>query len=190
MRRSGLPSGRREGIAFLQRLKPAAAAGASMTLHERTIRRITAEETHAVRRAVLRPGRPAEETVYPGDEHAATIHLGAFLGTRLTGVATLMPEPCPLQGQDGDWRLRAIAVVDEERGQGVGGALLARIISEAIRAEGRVLWCHGRTTARSFYERHGFQARGEEFESPQTGPHYLFLLELGTLHRLGPPTAS
>src|SRR4051812_39858676 len=79
-----------------------------------------AEETHAVRRAVLRPGRPAEETIYPGDEHAATIHLGAFLGTPLTGVATLMREPC--QGQDRDWRLRAIAVVDEERGRGVGGA--------------------------------------------------------------------
>jgi len=44
-----------------------------MTLSEYTIRRITAEETHAVRRAVLRPGRPAEETIYPGDEQATTI---------------------------------------------------------------------------------------------------------------------
>jgi GNAT superfamily N-acetyltransferase len=159
-----------------------------MTLDEPTIRRITAEETQAVRRAVLRPGRPPEETIYPGDEHAETIHLGAFSGTHLTEVATLMREPCPWQGQDRDWRLRAIAVVGEERGSGVGGALLAQIISEALHAGGRVLWCHGRTRARSFYERHGFQARGEEFESPQTGPHYLFLMELGTDH--APATAG
>jgi len=163
---------------------------AEMTLPEHTIRRITAEETHAIRRAVLRPGRPAEETVYPGDEQATTIHLGAFFGTRLTGVATLTREPCPWQGQDEDWRLRGMAVVGEERGRGVGGTLMTRAISEAGRAGGRVLWCHGRTTARSFYERHGLQARGEEFESPQTGPHYLFLLDLDAVQTAAPATAG
>ncbi|HTQ80716.1 MAG TPA: GNAT family N-acetyltransferase [Thermoanaerobaculia bacterium] len=156
-----------------------------MTFADLTIRRITAAETRPIRHAVLRPGRPADEAIFSGDELPSTIHLGAFLGEHLTGVVTLTRVPYPLDGQDRDWQLRGMAVVAEARGRGVGGELIDRAIAEAAREEGRVLWCNGRTTARSFYERHGMEARGEEFERPHTGPHYLFFLELGPVRSEG-----
>jgi GNAT superfamily N-acetyltransferase len=149
-----------------------------MAHDELSIRRITAQETRPIRHAVLRPGRPVAEAVFGGDDDPRSIHLGAFLGERLLGVASLTRTPYPPDGHERDWQLRGLAVVGEARGRGVGGELLERAIDLAAREEGRVLWCNGRTTARTFYERHGMEAQGEEFDRPHTGPHYHFLLDL------------
>ncbi|MDX6328190.1 MAG: hypothetical protein QOI83_573, partial [Streptomycetaceae bacterium] len=37
----------------------------------------------------------------------------------------------------------------------------------------------GRTSARGFYERQGFNATGEEFEIAPIGPHHVFVTKLG-----------
>src|SRR3712207_9554278 len=60
----------------------------------------------------------------------------------------------------------------------IGGMLLSRCIEHARAAGGSRFWCNGRTSARRFYERHGLRAVGDEFLSPDTGPHYLFVLDL------------
>ena len=52
------------------------------------IRRVTAEEVRPLRHTVLRPGQAFEETVYPGDD--AGVHLAAFDGERLVGIASLL----------------------------------------------------------------------------------------------------
>jgi GNAT superfamily N-acetyltransferase len=71
-----------------------------------------------------------------------------------------------------------MATLEHVRGRGIGGLLLARGIREALDRKGILLWCNGRVSARQFYERHGMRAVGDEFESPNTGPHYLFTLDL------------
>lgn len=150
-----------------------------MELERIEINTISADDTRGIRRAVLRPGLPAAESVYPGDESPASFHLGAFQSGRLVGVATFLLEPCPVQGRDQDWRLRGMATVEDIRGRGVGSLLLSRGIREATARKGTRLWCNGRTSARRFYERHGMRVVGDEFESPNTGPYYLFVVELG-----------
>ena len=50
------------------------------------IRRISTEEIRPLRHRILRPGQTYEETLYPGDDLADTVHLGAFDGERLVGV--------------------------------------------------------------------------------------------------------
>lgn len=140
------------------------------------IRGITVLQTRAIRTEVLRPHGPESEIVYPGDASESSQHFGAFESGRLIGVASFLPEPCPGQEEAEAWRLRGMAVTRSEQGRGVGGQLLSYGIERMLRQGARVIWCNGRSSVRSFYERHGFQASGEEFSLPHSGPHYLFIL--------------
>lgn len=139
------------------------------------IRGITVLQTRAIRTEVLRPYGPESEIVYPGDASESSQHFGAFESGRLIGVASFLPEPCPGQEEAEAWRLRGMAVTRSEQGRGVGGQLLSYGIERMLRQGARVIWCNGRSSVRSFYERHGFQASGEEFALPHSGPHYLFI---------------
>ncbi|EST36322.1 hypothetical protein N566_16465, partial [Streptomycetaceae bacterium MP113-05] len=51
--------------------------------------------------------------------------------------------------------------------------------TEATVRGARLMWCNGRTGARGFYERHGYEAVGEEFVIEGVGPHYVFARRLG-----------
>ncbi|HYE74824.1 MAG TPA: GNAT family N-acetyltransferase [Blastocatellia bacterium] len=139
---------------------------------------ITAQEARTVRHAVLKPDRPYEEIIYPGDDDPSTLHLGLVEDNQLIGVATLILDACPVNGQANDWRLRGMATLERVRNRGVGGLLLSRCIEYAREQGGSRVWCNGRTLARRFYERHGLQPVGAEFINPHTGPHYLFVLDL------------
>jgi GNAT superfamily N-acetyltransferase len=142
------------------------------------IRTIAVDEARILRRAVLKPNLPFDEVVFPGDDDPTSLHLGAFARDELVGVATLIQDACPVGGCDDDWRLRGMATIQKVRNRGIGGVLLSRCIAYAREAGGSRVWCNGRSGARRFYERHGLQAVGEEFVSPHTGPHYLFVRDL------------
>lgn len=143
-----------------------------------TIEPIRVEQARTIRREVLKPGLPDRESVYPGDDSPDTIHLGAFESGRLVGIATLLRDPCPVDGGGADWRLRGMATLAAARRRGIGGHLLESGAERAQRAGALRIWCNGRTPARQFYERHEFRAVGNEFEIPFTGPHYLFVRDL------------
>jgi predicted GNAT family N-acyltransferase len=132
------------------------------------IRRITAEEVRPLRHSVLRPGQAFEETVYPGDD--AGLHLGAFDGDRLVGIASLYEEDRIGRGTGG-WRLRGMATDPDARGAGYGAGLLAGCVAVVAEAGGTELWCNARMAAVGFYRRAGFEVVGEEFDVPGIGPH-------------------
>ncbi len=142
------------------------------------IRPISAAETRPLRSLVLRPGAPPETLVYPGDDHPEALHLGAFEGDRLVGIATVYPEPPPEAHRGvippGDaFRLRGMATTPDVRGAGYGRRLLEGCY-EHVRAQGaRVLWCNARVGARAFYLALGLQTVGPEFEIEGIGPHYV-----------------
>lgn len=142
------------------------------------IRTIAVDQARILRRMVLRPDLPPEASVFPGDDKPTSLHLGAFENDELVGIATLIQDPCPLDGHADDWRLRGMATVQEVRNRGIGGLLLSSCIAHARDVGGHRFWCNGRSSARRFYERHGLMPVGEEFLSPYTGPHYLFVLDL------------
>jgi GNAT superfamily N-acetyltransferase len=148
------------------------------------IRPIPVDQARTLRRAVLRPHLPAGESIFPGDDHPTSLHLGAFEGGELVGIATIIQEACPAGGRNNDWRLRGMATIEKVRNRGIGGMLLSRCIEHARAAGGGRFWCNGRTSARRFYERHGLRAVGNEFLSPATGPHFLFVLDLGDKEQL------
>src|SRR6185369_1145653 len=142
------------------------------------IRNISILEARSIRREVLKPGRPESEVAYPGDESEVAQHLGIFEGDKLLGVATFLPEACPGQDEAGAWRLRGMATVPSAQGRGLGSQLLLHGVERLSGQGATVIWCYGRTSARTFYERHGFRASGDEFALPHTGAHYLFTLRL------------
>ena len=139
---------------------------------ELEVRTIPAAETRPLRAQVLRPGRPAAESVYPGDDDVTSAHLAAYSGGRLVGIASLYRED--RVGADAGtpgWRLRGMASAPEARGRGVGRALLAACVEHVARLGGGELWCNARTPAAAFYARAGFEVVSDTFEIAGIGPH-------------------
>lgn len=137
------------------------------------LRPIDVLTARALRHQLLRPGRPADELVFPGDDEADSMHLGAFEEERLVGIATVIREPPPGEGDDRAWRVRGMATLPEVRGRGYGGLLLERCVEHAVNHGGRILWCNARAGAVGFYRRYSFVTRGDVFDIPDLGPHYL-----------------
>jgi len=146
------------------------------------IRPVTVSEAFPMRRYLLRPMLPAAASRYPGDDHPAAVHLGAFadLGEseELVGIASFLPRDQAGRVATREYQLQGIVTLPAVRGEGIG----ARLVTEGTRLlSGRgvtSLWCNGRTGASTFYDRLGFRPAGEEFTTPGTGPHYRFLLDL------------
>ena len=138
------------------------------------IRQVPAEEIRPLRHRVLRPGQTFEETAYPGDDLPDTVHLGAFDGDRLVGIASLYREGRDEPG----WRLRGMATDAAVRGAGFGAALLAACIDHVAAAGGGELWCNARMSAVGFYRRAGFEVLSEEFDVPGIGAHVVMAREV------------
>lgn len=136
-----------------------------------TVRSVAASRTRPLRHALLRPDEPWDATAYPGDTAATTLHVGAFAGRALVGVASVYREAPPGRHDPGAWRLRGMATDPGVRGQGHGAGLLAACVGHVARQGGRRLWCNARTPAAGFYERHGFARCGGVFDLPPIGPH-------------------
>jgi predicted GNAT family N-acyltransferase len=117
-----------------------------------------------LRGEVLRPGRPAESSVMPGDDHPLSRHAAATVDGVAVAVGTILPEAPPWDPDlDSSWRLRGMATRDGLRGGGLGSAVLAALLEHARREHGRLVWCNARIRAQPFYERFGFAPRGEHF---------------------------
>jgi GNAT superfamily N-acetyltransferase len=148
------------------------AAEAAVFVSEITIRPVTAAEVRPLRSAILRAGRPAEESIYPGDDEPEALHAGAFAGGEIIGVASVFREPPPGEADARAWRLRGMALVPAARRKGHGRALLEFCFAHVSERGGAVLWCNARSTAVEFYRSLGFHRIGEEFETPDGIPHF------------------
>ena len=134
------------------------------------IRKVSTEEIRPLRHRILRPGQGFEDTLYPGDDLSDTVHLGAFEGERLVGIASLYREDRS-GGPAGGWRLRGMATDADVRGTGFGAALLRGCVDHVVAEGGSELWCNARLSALGFYRRAGFEVRSDEFDVPGIGPH-------------------
>ena len=152
-------------------------------LTEISIRLVALDDTFALRKAVLRPWLTPEEARATWADVAEHFQVGALQEGRVVSTAGFLIDAHPDYGEvfgPRQWRLRGMASEPALQGRGVGGRVLDFGIAELARrlaARGEpsaALWCNGRTGAQRFYERHGFQAIGELFETPGTGPHYVF----------------
>jgi ABC-type nitrate/sulfonate/bicarbonate transport system ATPase subunit len=135
---------------------------------------LTADETHELRRRVLRADDPAAVVVFDGDDAAGTVHLGLRDGSgTLVAVSTWLPRPGPVDPAPTDVQLRGMAVDDGRRGGGLGAELLAAGVQRAFDDGAGAVWANARDTALPFYARHGFDVVGDGFVDAATGlPHH------------------
>jgi GNAT superfamily N-acetyltransferase len=129
-------------------------------------RSIPLAQTRALRRDVLRPYMTVDELAEhePGD----AVAFGVFRGHELIAVGLVGPEGEEL----GDWRIRGMATAPHARGDGAGSEVLRALVQHARDNGATRVWCNARTPALSLYERAGFVATPDEFETPRIGPHY------------------
>ena len=132
---------------------------------------VVAEETYALRGAVLRPN--GGEITWAGDEDPATFHLAARTDDgAVVGVVRYSPAPCPWRPlARAPWQLRGMATDAAVRGSGAGRLLVVEGLARVAARGGDLVWCDARVTAAGFYERMGFAVVTDEFDKPGIGPH-------------------
>ena len=147
-----------------------------------TIRVITPAEAFPMRRYLLRPMLPASASRYSGDDQVGAIHLGAFAdlggGEELVGTVSFLPRTQRGEFDTRVYQLQGMVTLPAVRNQNIGAALAQHGIALIQERDAELIWCNGRTSAASFYERLGFKSVGEEFVTPGTGPHFRFVRDL------------
>jgi predicted GNAT family N-acyltransferase len=143
-----------------------------------TVDEVPAEETYALRGAVLRPN--GGEISWAGDQDPATFHLAARVPEdRVVGVVRFSPAPCPWRPLAGaPWQLRGMATDAAVRGGGAGRALVEDGLRRVADRGGDLVWCDARLAAVGFYERMGFTVVTDEYDKPGIGPHLGMVREL------------
>lgn len=135
---------------------------------------LTAEETHPLRRRVLRDGTRSDVLVFDGDELADTFHLGYRTADgALVGIATWMLRAYPDRPAVVGYQLRGMATDPAHRGAGAAAAMLAAGLDRCRSLGAGLVWARARDTALGFYERHGFTTVGLGYTDLTTGlPHH------------------
>ena len=154
------------------------------------IKRITAIETHALRRDVLDWRRCHGSLSLHEDTLPSTTHWGCFSNQHThfapVGVVTLIDHPFVAESDGGinhinglpQWQLRGMAVDGAHQGQGLGGLLLAAVIRYVKTEKQQTgLWANARHKAVRCYERQGFVVVGEPFDIPFIGQHFQMMYQ-------------
>ncbi len=140
------------------------------------IKELKAEDTHPIRKAVLRDGMTLSHEML-GDHDEDTLHLGLFESDSLVCIASFMQASNDLfEGRQ--FQLRGMASANAAQGKGFGKLLLE---DAELRLKNRgvvTLWCNARTVAIDFYKKLAYQTLGTIFQVPQVGPHYLMFKKL------------
>lgn len=148
---------------------------------------ITAADTHDLRWRVLRDGTLSDAVVFDGDEDAGTFHLGVRDGDgTIVAISTWLQRSHPTAPDRPAHQLRGMAIEPSLRGRGVGTLLLMAGLTACKARESDVVWAHARSTALSFYERHGFVVSGDEYVDETTGLAHVDIVLMFTIRRRRP----
>ncbi len=142
---------------------------------------ISAAETHALRRAVLRDGDPNRPVEFAEDSLPTTLHLAMRDSAgQLVATSSWTPKPCEEMPGLRAVQLRGMATDAMQQGTGVGGRLLEAAVERFTAAGYELMWARARDTALGFYTRHRCRVVGGGFIDSTTGlPHHIVVRELG-----------
>jgi GNAT superfamily N-acetyltransferase len=131
-----------------------------------SVKQVDAQELREVRFKVLWPHLGSiEEAVIDIDGSDGAIHLAAFdAEANVVGVASLFLQDCERFPSEfiglNVYRLRAMGVVVEGQGMGVGAAIISKA-EEICRADDTdLIWCDAREVSWGFYSKIGFEFGG------------------------------
>lgn len=136
------------------------------------------EDTHALRRTILRDGTASDVVVFDGDELATTLHLGVALDGDVIAVSTWLRRDRPDHPGHSGVQLRGMATAPAHRGTGISAELLAAGIDRCRTAGAELVWARARVSALNFYIRHGFDVVGDEYVDSTTGLAHHDIIQL------------
>lgn len=142
------------------------------------IRKIQASETYQIRHRVLRPHQPLKECNYDTDYEDGAFHVGAFYQGTLVSVASFCVENHPDFPIKKQYRLRAMATLEDYRRLGAGRLIVGYGETLIKQLDTHLLWCKGRTSVQEYYEKLGFKVHGAVFDYPPIGPHIIMCKRL------------
>jgi GNAT superfamily N-acetyltransferase len=135
------------------------------------IQTVSVEALLPLRGKILRPNLPPDTWSYPRDFEETTLHLGAFAGEALIGIATFEVDAHADLPAEKPYRLRGMAVETSYQRHGIGRKLVHQGIEDLSRNGCDLLWFNARVKAFPFYESLGFSYHGEIFDVAGVGPH-------------------
>jgi GNAT superfamily N-acetyltransferase len=136
------------------------------------IRVVDAEATLEMRSRVMKPFLTPQECRNPGDDDPLTLHLAAYQGDRIVGIATFLPEAhLFFPKAKTPYRLRGMASDPSLHRQGVGRSLVDEGVRRLVQRGCDLLWFNAREKAFPFYEALGYTMVGEMFDIDRIGPH-------------------
>ena len=140
------------------------------------IKKISAEETYAIRLEVLRKNIPLPYKM-KGDFSITTFHLGAFKNGALIAVSSYM-HVVNSSFKGNQYQLRGMATLKEYQGCGVGKQMLQEAFFILKEKQVNYLWCNARVNTVEFYKKQGLQIQGNLFTIPLVGAHYKMFVRL------------
>lgn len=141
---------------------------------------LTAEDTHPLRKRVLRDGTKSDVLVFDGDELDDTFHLGFRAPDgALVGISTWLLRAYPDRPAVVGYQLRGMATDPDHRGTGAGAAMVVAGLDRCRALGAGLVWARARDSALGFYERHGFVTAGLGYTDLTTGlPHHDIVRDL------------
>ena len=111
-------------------------------------------DASAVRTAVFVQEQGIDESLEWDESDAVSTHCVAYRDGQAIATGRLLP----------DAHIGRMAVLASERGQGVGGKILGRLLQRGWRRGERSFELSAQTHAEHFYKGHGFVANGERYQ--------------------------
>lgn len=142
------------------------------------IKEISAKDTFIVRHPVLRKGKPIETCAFEGDTLKTTHHFGLFDNSDLIGIISLFLKTNTIFAENLQAQIRGMAILESHQKKGFGEALVKHCEKYCISNQFDLIWFNARTAAVGFYKKMGYEIKGNSFEIPEVGEHYLMYKKL------------
>lgn len=142
------------------------------------IKEISAQETFIVRHPVLRKGKPIKSCAFDGDDLETTHHFGLFENSNLTGIISLFLKTNPIFAENSQSQIRGMAIAEAHQKRGFGETLVKHCEEYCISNQIDLIWFNARTAAVGFYKKMGYEIKGNPFDIPEVGEHYLMYKKL------------
>ncbi|MFB9110455.1 GNAT family N-acetyltransferase [Flavobacterium gyeonganense] len=137
------------------------------------IKEISSQETFILRHPVLRKGKPIETCIFEGDDLQTTHHFGLFDNSDLIGIISLFFKTNPIFAENLQAQIRGMAIAQAHQKKGYGESLFKHCEAYCISNEFHLIWFNARVAAVGFYKKMGYKVKGNSFEIPDVGKHYL-----------------
>ncbi len=142
-------------------------------------RLIESHLTHQIRHKVLWPHKNLENCSINEDFLKETFHIGVFCNKELVSIGTFIKAYNNLfENKKKQYRLRAMGTIQKYQKKSMGKQLILYAKKILKKKNINILWCDARKEAIPFYEKLGFNTKGEYYEIREIGLHKLMYLYL------------